>query len=192
MAYSSITWISTGYTGAPGYTKFKFMGTLDTAGANAAAANSRTLLAAVSSTTPNIMRYQCQSTCQTFTDAGVLTGEVSVTVLPSDVLGSAAGAYVGGAGAVCYWLTGGLNGGHKVKGRTYFVPLSAAAFTADGTLTSTLVSALQTAANNFVASTPSPCVNSRKLGQADRGDQTTVVSGAQVKDRSAFLRTRRT
>lgn len=192
VPYSVITWISSGYTGSPGYTKFKFMGALDTASANTAAANSRTFLSTIAAHTPTIANYACQSTCQTFTDAGVLTGEVAVSVLPAVINGSAAGAYVGGAGAVVYWLTGAINGGHKVKGRTYLVPLAATAFQSDGTLASALVTSLQTAANTFAASTPAPVVNSRKLGQADRGDQTTILSGAQVKDRSAFLRTRRT
>jgi hypothetical protein len=192
VPYSTITWVSSGYTGSPGYTKLKFMGTLDTAGANAAAANSRTFIASMGIYTPTIVSYACQSTCQTFSDAGVLTGEVAITALPSNIGNSASGSYICGAGAVVYWLTGALNGGHKVKGRTYLVPLSANAFATDGTLLPNVVTALQNAATALVGSTPNLAVNSRKLGQDDRGDQTNVVSSAQVKDRSAFLRTRRT
>jgi hypothetical protein len=192
MPYSTVLFKSGGYTGSPGYTKLKFMGALDTAGANAAAAAGRTFLAATSTNMPSSVSYTCDPTCQTFSDDGTLTGEVAITSVPATINGSGAATFPGGAGAVVYWLTNALNGGHKVKGRTYLVPLSTAAFAADGTLAATLISNLTTAANNLVAGTPNLAVNSRSNGQPGRGNQTNVVVSALVKDRSAFLRTRRT
>jgi hypothetical protein len=192
MPFSTILWLSSGYTGAPGYTRFKFSGNLDSAGANAAAAASRALISSIAAYTPSVMTYTCQSGCQGFEDDGTLTGEVPVTSLPAAVNGSSAGGYTGGAGAVVYWLTAAFNGGHKIRGRTYFVPLGGGAYQADGTLQSTVVTALQTAATTFVGTTPKPVVWSQKLDQADRVDKVVDVLSAQVKDRSAFLRTRRT
>lgn len=192
MTYSVITWISTGYSGSPGYTKFKFNGILDAGTAATAATNSRSVLSAIAAAgIPSICSYACQANFQVYTDAGVLSNEGAFTP-PSGVTGAQSGSYVGGAGAVIYWLTGQINGGHKVKGRTFIVPLAAAAYQNDGTLASAIVTSLQTAASTFATSTPQPVVNSRKLGQADRIDATFNISGAQVKDRSAFLRSRRT
>jgi len=196
MGYFTVTWISTGYTGAPGYTKLKFIqaeGTSPTvAEANAAAANSKALLQGTTLFIPNPVSYACQPTVQVFNNAGVLQNEVGISSVPTNVGGTGGTTYPGGVGAVVFWNTGAINGGHKVKGRTYFVPLSTSAFATDGSLATTLVTNLTNAANTFIASTPAPCVNTRSLGQADRGNATYVVTSASVKDRTAFLRTRRT
>jgi hypothetical protein len=196
MGFFNVLWISTGYTGAPGYTKFHFFASNVTqptqADVNAAAANSRPVLAATASNMPTGVSYACQTPAQWYDDAGVLLGEVPVTSIPSAVTGTGGASYPGGVGAVVYWATGLFNGGHKIKGRTYLVPLAVGAFAADGTLNTALVTAIQNAATTFVGTSPQPCVNSRKLGQADRSDKTVTVTAATVKDRSAFLRTRRT
>jgi hypothetical protein len=196
MGYFNVLWTSSGYTGAPGYTKFHFFASNATqptqADVNAAAANCRPLISSLLSFIPTGTSYACQTPAQWYDDAGVLLGEIPITALPAGVTGSGGTNYPGGVGAVVYWNTGLFNGGHKIKGRTYFVPLAVGAFAADGTLTTTLVNGLQAAANTFVGTSPQPCVNSRKLGQADRADKTVTVTSASVKDRSAFLRTRRT
>jgi hypothetical protein len=152
----------------------------------------RVLLASTASNMPSGVSYQCQSPAQWFSDAGVLQGEVPITSLPTGITGSGAATYPGGVGAVVYWNTGAFNGGRKVRGRTYFVPLSSAAFANDGTLAAGLVTALQSAVNTFVGTTPPPAVNTRSLGKPGRGNSTYAVQSGSVKDRSAFLRTRRT
>lgn len=196
MSYFVVTWISGGYTGAPGYTKLKYMlspgANATVAEANAAAANGRVLLASTAANMPTGVTYQCQTLAQSYDDAGVLTGEVTITAVPAQITGSGGTTYPGGVGAVVYWLTGALNGGHRVKGRTYFVPLANNAFASDGTLAAGLVTSLGGAAATYVGTTPTPAVNSRKLDQADRGNQTNAVISSSLKDRTAFLRTRRT
>jgi hypothetical protein len=192
VAYTTITWVSTGYTGAPGYTKLSFIGELNAADASTAAANSRTLLSSISAYIPNIVQYACQPTAQTFGTDTVLTGEVALTTVPVAINGAASGSYVGGSGAVVYWITNVLNGGHKIKGRTYIVPLAALGYQSDGTLASIVVTNLQSAATTFAGSTPNPCIVSRQLGQSDRTNKQALIASASVKDRSAFLRSRRT
>lgn len=195
MAYFTILFTSGGYTGSPGYTKLHFFPASEagptTAEVNAAAANGRALLASTASNMPSGVTYQCQSPAQWFDNAGTLKGEVPITTLPTAITGSGAATYPGGVGAVVYWNTGAFNGGHKVRGRTYFVPLSSAAFANDGTLAAGLVTALQGAVNTFVATNPPPAVNTRDLGKPGRGNATYAVSSGTLKDRSAFLRTRR-
>jgi hypothetical protein len=196
VTYFTVLWTSGGYTGSPGYTKLHFVpnvtGGPTTAEVNAAAASSRVLLAASASNMPTGVGYNCATTAQVFTDAGVLMSEVGVTSVPSPINGSGGTTYPGGVGAVIYWNTGSVNGGHKVRGRTYLVPLATGAFAADGTLNTALVSGLQTAVNTFVGANPPPCVNTRTLGKPGRVNATIQVLSGTVKDRTAFLRTRRT
>lgn len=196
MTYYTLLFTSGGYTGSPGYTKLKFAPNVTagptTAEVNAAAAASRALLAATASMMPSAVSYNCQSTAQVFSDAGVLQSEVGVGVLPATINGSGGTTYPGGVGGVIYWNTGAVNGGHKVRGRTYLVPLANAAFAGDGTLATALVSSLQTAVNTFVGSGTSPCVNTRALGKPGRVNGTIQILSGTVKDRTAFLRTRRT
>jgi hypothetical protein len=196
VGYFNVLWTSTGYTGAPGYTKLHFFASNSTrptvVEVNNAVTATRALLAATSTYLPTGVTYAFQNPIQWFNDSGTLLGEVSSTAAPANVVGSGGSNYPGGAGAVIFWDTGSLNGGHKIRGRTYIVPLSTTAFANDGTLATGLVSGLQAAVNTYVGTNPQPCVNSRKLGQDDRADTTVTVLGGTVKDRSAFLRTRRT
>jgi hypothetical protein len=195
VAYFNVLFTSGGYTGAPGYTKLHFLPASSsgptTAEVNAAAAAGRALLVSTVSNMPTGVTYNCTSPAQWFDDAGVLKGEVAITSLPAQIVGTGGTTYPGGVGAVVYWNTNAVNGGHKVKGRTYFVPLASAAFSTDGTLTSGLVTALTTATGTFIGTNPPPCVNSRNLGKPGRGNATYAVTSASVKDRTAFLRTRR-
>jgi hypothetical protein len=196
VTYYTILFTSSGYTGSPGYTKFKFIPNV-TAGptaaeVNAAAANAKLVLSGSATYMPSSVSYACQSPAQVFSDAGVLIGEVGISTLPSATTGIGGATYPGGVGAVIYWNTGSVNGGHKVKGRTYLVPLANTAFAADGTLNTALVNSLQTAVNTFVSSSPAPCVNTRTLGKPGRVNATIQILSGTVKDRTAFLRTRRT
>lgn len=195
MTYFTTLWTSTGYTGAPGYTKLKFFapaGSLPSVSeVNAAAANGRALIAGWSTGIPTGVSYAFTNPAQVYDDAGVLQGEVSATVIPTAVAGTGGNNFPGGCGGVIYWNTTAFNGGHKVRGRTFIVPLGTAVFANDGTLATALVSAAQTAVNTYVASSPTPCVNSRQLGQSDRSNATFNISSGTVKDRTAFLRTRR-
>lgn len=192
MAYTQITVQSTGYTGAPGWTKMKFMGSLAPAEASTGAANFRTFLNAAGTTTmPSGATWTFLSAYQTFDSSGALDGEFALTTVPSAVTGAASGAYAGGAGCVVNWLTDSFVGGKKIRGRTFLVPLHSAAFQADGTLADGFKASLQTAANTFALSTPQPAVWSvRDLG----GSIVRTIAGmkgATVPDRAALLRSRR-
>lgn len=191
MPYTTITATSTGYTGAPGWHRFKFMGALTAGEASTCAAAMKTFYSAITTRIPGIVKMSWQQPAQVFSDAGVLTSEVTIGTLPSQVTFTGTGAYAGGVGAVVYWNTPGINGGHKVRGRTYLVPLSAACFDVDGTLVSSALSEIVAAAAALVATTPGLAVNSRAEGAPGRSNQTTLVTSATVADRVAVLRSRR-
>jgi hypothetical protein len=191
MSYTTITAMFNGFTGAPGWTRMKFQGALNIADATTAAGAMRTFLASIAAYYPTGSTYSWVSTAQQYNDSRELTGEVTMTTPPANITGASGANYAGGSGTVCYWLTGVFHGGAKIKGRTYLVPLTSAAFAVDGTLATTARNTLQTAANALVASTPSLIVSSYKNIGGVSSYVSAVANGASVPDRAAQLRSRR-
>jgi hypothetical protein len=192
MAYTQITFRWNGFTGAPGYTRMKFLGNLTQADSNTAAANLRAFLSACLATyAPAGSSITCDTTVGLYDGAGVQDGELSLSSVPAAIGGTGAGAYAGGAGAVVNWLTGAFHLGRKVRGRTFLVPLTQAAFQADGTLSTAFQSAAQTAATTFATSNPTPAVFSKKPFGSGFATTIAVITGATIPDRTAILRSRR-
>lgn len=73
---------------------------------------------------------------------GVWTASGGSTIASS----GGAVAYAAGVGGRCYFFTDGITNGRRVRGTIFVVPVIASSFQADGTLTSTISGALQTAA----------------------------------------------
>jgi hypothetical protein len=192
MAFSQITFRWNGFTGAPGYTRMKFLGALTVADANTAAANMRTwLLASLGTFAPAGSSISCDSTVGVYGDDGVQTGEITLTAVPSSISPTGAGAYAGGAGAVVNWVTGAFHLGRKVRGRSFLVPLTQTAFQSDGTLSSAYQVSLQNASTAFATSSPTPIIFSKKPFGGGFATSLAVVTGATVPDRTAILRSRR-
>jgi hypothetical protein len=189
--YTTITAMYNGFTGAPGWTRMKFQGELNVADATTAAGAMRTFLNSMSAYIPTSASYSWVSTAQIYNDSRELVNEVTMTTPPATVTGASGANYAGGSGTVCYWLTGAFHGGAKIKGRTYLVPLTSAAFFTDGTLATTARNTLQTAANALVAATPKLVISSHKIISGIESYATAVVNGASVPDRAAQLRSRR-
>jgi hypothetical protein len=192
MPYSQITARYNGFTGAPGWMRMKFSGALTVADANTAAANWRTFLTSMATYAPSGSSITFDSTVGQFSDLGVQTGEVTLSVIPAGVSGISAATYAGGSGAVINWVTNAFHMGRKVRGRTFLVPLTSQAFAADGTLVSTAQTNIQAAGLAFAASTPQPIISSIKTasGGVTSGFVANIL-GATVPDRSAVLRSRR-
>jgi hypothetical protein len=170
----------------------KFLGNLNVADANTAAANMRAFLNVLPAYGPTGASITFDSTVGLYGDFGDQTGEITLSVVPAAVALTGSGTYAGGAGAVVNWVTGTFHAGRKVRGRTFLVPLVGNAFQSDGTLGPTFQAALQAAATTLATSSPTPVIFSKK-GPAG-GTSTTVtaiVSGATVPDRTAILRSRR-
>jgi len=191
MSYSVITALYQGFTGAPGWTRMKFDGTLDPTTATTAAANMRTFLNALASYMPSGSNYSFQSTVQQYNTSQVLTGESVMTTVPANVVGTSTATYAGGSGTVIYWLTDAIFEGTKVKGRTYLVPLTSVAFQTDGTLATAVRTAIQLAGTNFVATTPKLQIASKKLIGGSWSFGQAEVKSCSVPDRAAQLRSRR-
>jgi len=137
------TWA--GFTGAPGYTTFYFKG--DTLQSEAQLTN---LFAAVAGNLPPSITITIPNTGELVDPS---TGEVTGTWTVGTqavVTGTGTTALVPTSGPQVRWTTGQFRRGHQVRGRTYFIPINAAAFATNGVIAATLVSGIQTAANNLI------------------------------------------
>jgi len=192
MAFTQLTVRYNGFTGAPGWVKMKFIGQLDQSQANTAAANFRTFLVAIGvGNMPSGSNFSFDSIVQTFDGEGKLDGELSLSTVPANISGTAAGAYAGGAGVVVNWLTDAFVGGKRIRGRTFIVPLVSLAFQGDGTVLDTFRTSLGNAATTFALSTPQPAVWSQRDVGGSKINTIAGMTGATVPDRVALLRSRR-
>lgn len=187
MAYTRITALWSGAAGLPGYTRLRFDGDLDSAGAAAAAGRIRAFFDSIKTLLPSGVNIGFAEAAQVFDVASVLTGEVQYAP-PLPVAGSGAGGYSAASGCVVNWLTGAVRNGRKVRGRTFLVPLANTGYQSDGTLAPATVTTVTAAAQALLAGTPAMTVASVYSGG---GGGITGVTGATVPDRAAVLRSRR-
>lgn len=192
-----ITAVWSGFTGAPGYTKFSFSDLTDNASRNAAGAKVKQLfedLKAYRVTTWSVLVNPAVDEFDVAT--GALMGTNLMSTPPTASAGSAAaGNYAGGSGFCITWNTGLILNRRRVRGRSYFVP-AIACFENDGTIGPTAITAIQTAANTFCALTaPRPNIWSR---QWSSGKPAIQVGGALApidsftfRDLASQLRSRR-
>lgn len=151
---------------------------------------------------PLNLSIQVESTGDIIDDAtGNLTGAWSVApVLP--VVGTNNFGYAAPAGFCATWLTTTILDGHRVKGRTYIVPITSDSYDTDGTIKGAIVTALRAQAATFFGATVGdlvvwhrprvarPADGSRRAVTARAGGHGVVV-GYTVKDNAAILRSRR-
>ncbi len=120
---------------------------------------------------------------------GALAGSWSTTGVGSLAM-TGGGSYAAGVGCRVVWRTNGVRNRRRVRGSTFLCPLITNVYEANGTLTSSALSTISTAAG-VLASSGTLAVWSRPttVGAAD-GDSNTVLS-ALVPDRVTALRSRR-
>lgn len=183
----------TGFQGAPGYTNWYGLSDGDAAAAaNALGPRMRTLFDAIKAYIPSGTAVKVQRTYQVLDSiTGRLTSEANLTADPAVVTGTSITAYNGAGGAVINWETGLFNDeGHRVRGRTYLVPLSNC-YDADGSLSSAFITAVGGAANAALGGTGSLGVFSRPHPKGASNGVFRTASAANVHDKAAVLRSRR-
>lgn len=116
------------------------------------------------------------------------------SVWTADLFGSTTATNVGvhaaGVGACVNWITAGIANGHRVRGRTFIVPLAGEKYDSDGTLNAQCVSQINAACIALIGATsPNFGIYSRGVGDGD-GTFHPVVSH-KLADRVSTLRTRR-
>lgn len=193
-----ITAVWTGFTGAPGYSKFSFSDLTDATSRNAAGAKVRQLFEDLKAyrqigwnvtVVPQVDEFDMAT--------GALVGSAPMTTPPAASNGSATSttAYAGGSGFCITWNTSLIIARRRVRGRTFFVP-AVTVFEADGTITPAAITAVNTAATTFIALTaPRPNVWSRQWNNATPpvqvGGALAPVDTFTFRDMASQLRSRR-
>lgn len=193
-----VTAVWSGFTGAPGYTKFSWSDLTDATSRNAAGAKVKQLFDDLKAYRQIQMSVQVQPQIDEFDVAtGALLGSAAMTVVPAASPGQItnATAFAGGAGFCLTWNTGLILNRRRVRGRTFMVP-GMGCYDIDGTLTSAAVTAIGTAATTFLALTaPRPNVWSRQYNTSSPpvqvGGALAPVDSYTLRDNAAQLRSRR-
>jgi len=193
-----ITAIWQGFQGAPGYTKFSFMGLTDASSLTSAATAVRTFFQGIATQVPAGATITVQSVAGVYDMAnGQLIREDAIASPPAVVTGSATGGtlYSGGVGVYVTWLTSSVYNGHKVRGRSYLVPMVLGG-AADGTLGTGTVTLVQNAANALVSGQAGKfAIWSKTFTKTEPitqiGGGLSTVTSASVPDKTGILRSRR-
>lgn len=193
-----MTW--DGNSGGPGLSQFAIAASGGTAwtAADAGTATSavRNLAAAMALYIPDDIRLQVSRNVDLYDQVTAkLTGSVTASSTPAQVVGQSAGAFLAGAGFKTDWNTGVVLGGRRVVGKTYWVPAVGTAFDTDGTLAPATITNINTALSTYLSALTtgnlSMQVWHRPGGKAAPAGTMVAVNSGSVKDRSAFLRNRR-
>lgn len=191
MPYTQLTARYTGFTGATGWTRFKFIGSLDNTQTAACAARARAFLNVVAGWMPNGTFYNFDPTATHHADDGTLMDELAYGSVPTQIVGASSAKYPGGVGVVVNWITGTVHGGRKIRGKTFLVPLTSDAFTATGSVNPTLVSDVNTAATALATGTPALCINSQHASHDTAGPMSAEVISGKVSTLPAELHSRK-
>lgn len=192
-----VTAIWSGFTGAPGYTKFSFADLTDASSRNAAGARVRQLFEDTKAYRLTVWSVLVNPAVDEFDMAtGALLGTATMSTPPLASTGSVGSvAYAGGAGFCVTWNTGLIYARRRVRGRTFFVP-SVSCYDTDGTIASAAVTAIQTAATTFIgASAPRPQVWQRTWSggkpPVQIGGSLAPIDTFTFRDQASQLRSRR-
>lgn len=187
MSIYRVTAEWTGFIGAPGFSSFfvNDVGTTDELYTGVVG-----LFTTLAASIPDDVTIRVPATVDEIDPAtGVL---VDSSTLGSDTLinCTGAGGYSAPSGACVTWKTSGIVAGRRVRGRTFFVPLAAANYEANGTLVPAIVTGLQSAAQDVVDACAGNMVVWSRPRPALAGSAHPIVS-ASVSDRAAILKSRR-
>jgi hypothetical protein len=127
---------------------------------------------------------------------GGLTGSWTAPGRSGDV-GATSGTYSAPSGAVVTWTTGAVFDKHRLRGRTFVVPIGGSQYDADGSLSAACIAALSAAAGEKVGTLAGNLViwhrpiHATLAGPPERLGASSAVTGFSVRDRVAVLRSRR-
>lgn len=185
LARVNCAWQS--WPGAPGVSTFY----LDPTPAQATIDSIRTFFNALITLLPSGLTINVPSSGDEISEAtGSISGQWSVATTPTTVTGTGAGAYAGNAGAVVHWLTQGIVANRRVRGRTFIVPLIATAYDTAGSLSTSALSTISTAANALVAANPG-LINVWSRPRPGLSGTQNAVTSTRVPDLAVSLRSRR-
>lgn len=176
-----------GWPGAPGVTTFYTLGgSLDND-----TASIRAFFNAMAAQLPSGLTIQVPGVGDTIDDGnGLINGGWNATAAPAVVTGTGLSAYAGNAGAVVHWLTAAVIAGHRVRGRTFLVPLVSTAFDTQGSIATSVLTTLRGAATTMITNMAGTLrVFHRPVGGS--GGANGLVVSSSVPDLAITLRSRR-
>jgi hypothetical protein len=121
---------------------------------------------------------------------GLINGSWAATSTPAIVTGTSGLSYAGNAGSIVHWLTAGVANGHRVRGRTFLVPLTNVAFDTGGSIATAALTTLRNAASTLISSMAGDLKVWHRPSPAGPGSSFVVLSST-VPDLAISLRSRR-
>jgi len=182
-----------GFQGAPGYTNWYGLSDGDSAAAaNALGGRMKVFFDAIKAYIPTGATVKVQRTYQVLNSInGLITAEANLSTDPASSAGTSSTPYAGPSGVVVNWETGLFNDkGHRVRGRSYLVPL-AGCFDTEGSVSSAALTILQNAASAALGGTGSLGVFSKPTTKGGSDGVFRTAQASIVHDRACVLRSRR-
>lgn len=186
----------TGFVGAPGVaTHYGLNGP-------ALAADAWTFWQQVAALMPTTVNINVENSGDTLNDAtGDIVGAWSAAVFVP-LFGGATGSYSAPSGCCVTWLTTDVVDSHRVRGRTFVVPMGISQYQDDGSLAPGTITGLKTVADALVANSAGNFVvwsrpRAARLatptlpGLPARAGSNHVITATRVADKVAVLRSRR-
>lgn len=183
------------FPGAPGYTNLFFAQSLAPTQAeiDATTAKVRAFWNALITLIPNGVTLTTRSDVDEFDiPSGELTRSLTAASV-AVVTATGTGGYSAAAGACLNWATGEIVNGHRLRGRTFVVPLAVTNGFDFGTLMSTAMTTLNSAATTLrtaASGIPMAIWHRPTAPGADDG-VSGLVTGHSLNDKTAVLRSRR-
>lgn len=113
----------------------------------------RTLCSALAIQVPNGLSFVFPSSVDLFSETtGTMSSTLAITPGATVTSSVTAATYSGTSGALIRWVTGDFVRGKRVQGRNFIVPLRGAAYANDGSVSSSVTTALQAAAATMISS----------------------------------------
>lgn len=190
-----------GTSGGPGLSQMAVMGAAggdwNPSGAQTAVNAVRAFWQAHAADLPDELRLTVSPVVDTYDRVtGDLFSSTVAGTAPAVVVGTSTAGYAGGAGLKVTWNTNQIRNGRRVRGSTFIVPISAAVFTAVGTIGTVRINGTNTAAATLISQlnaggTPLAVWSRPRTGiNARAGYATEVVTGSSS-TKTAILRGRR-
>ena len=192
MTIHRVTLGWTGFQGAPGYSNFFFEGAADSTIAYQSVQRVMEFAGALASVIPEDVSWVSANEVDNIDEVtGALEGyavrEDSVSYDPP----TAGGSYSAPSGAVINWLTETVARGRRLRGRTFLVPLANSAYQSDGTLSSSALTTIRSAAELMIFEPGDSSFGIWSRPRNGAGGVFGEVVAAQVPDMAAVLRSRR-
>lgn len=180
----------TGYAGAPGVTAHYFVGSGQADATAAGTLVKNTYQNGFAGLFPTAWHWQLEPEVRELDAAtGALVGVFAVAGFGGGGGAGAAGFGPLPCGLSISWQTAAVVRGHRVRGRTFMVPIASSYYESDGSLTAACIAAANTAATALRAGPPPLAIWTRPVNGA--GGNAAPVTGHNVRDVAAVLRSRR-